>query len=155
VNVIVHMKFTTIESKTSPQELKAIFDRKVPKKFWEIDNDQIYGYMNDNRFILGVKLHSRSVKQLFNDELSGYVEDDGTVRYRFQRTFLSVAATCIVPLLIVAICLVFGCLILQTYGMLIGLPAALLLFSCNFVRLSRNRRDLENFLINLIKNEKI
>ena len=149
------MKFTTIESKTSPQELKAIFDRKVPRKFWEIDNDQIYGYMNDNRFILGVKLHSRSVKQLFNDELSGYVEDDGTVHYRFQRTFLSVAATRIVPLLIVAICLVFGCLILQTYGMLIGLPAALLLFSCNFVRLSRNRRDLENFLINLIKKEKI
>ena len=65
------MKFTTIESKTSPQELKAIFDRKVPAKFWELDNYQIYGYMNDNRFILGVKLPPRSIKSLFNDELSG------------------------------------------------------------------------------------
>ncbi len=148
------MKFITTETKISPQNLKMIFDRKVSAKFWELDNYQIYGYMNNNKFILGVKLPLRSIKQLFNDELSGYVEDNGTVHYRFQRTFLSAAVTCIIPLLITAICLVVGCLILKTYEMAIGLPVALLLFACNFIRLSHNRHSLENFLISLTKQEK-
>ena len=149
-----NMKYITIETKIAPQKLKIIFDRKVPAKFWELDNYQIYGYMNSNKFILGVRLPPRSIKNLFNDELSGYVEDDGTLHYRFQRTFLSAAVTCIIPLLITAICLVVGCLIFKTYEMAIGLPVALLLFVCNFIRLSHSRRDLENFLLDLVEQEK-
>ena len=101
------MKYITIETKIAPQKLKIIFDRKVPAKFWELDNYQIYGYMNSNKFILGVRLPPRSIKNLFNDELSGYVEDDGTLHYRFQRTFLSAAVTCIIPLLITALTYLF------------------------------------------------
>lgn len=148
------MRYSMLETKIPLKKFKTLMDTKIPSKNWEINEGAVYGYMIEtNKFVLGVKIAPRSFRNFISEELIGYIEDDGRVYYRFQRTAISVVATCIVPLFTTLICLVWGCIIAKMYETSLCLLITLPLFLCNFIRPLKSRRYLEFLLNEIVKRD--
>ena len=147
------MEHRIISLEISKEKFETLFKEKIPNNEYELEDGQIYGGIYNNKFTLAIKLPPRSFKNMFHDELVGFIDGSGNIHYRFRRTPLAVILTRILPLVLSLVC-ILACLTSDMYQSMLFIPLFAVMFACNFMHPLKHRGDLEGFLKDLSRGER-